>query len=69
MVQEFYERINLKTDLSKLAEIICQKYNLGEYIFEEIILVGYEDFNFILTTNKGKYCVKVFNKDRTLLKM
>ena len=65
MFQEFCERINLKTDLSKLAEIICKKYNLGEYISEEIILVGYEDFNFILTTNKGKYCVKVFNKDRT----
>ena len=65
MLEEFYERINLKTHLSKLAKIICKKYNLGEYLSEEMILVGYEDFNFILTTNKGKYCVKVFNKDRT----
>lgn len=65
MLQEFYERINLKTDLSQLAKIICKKYSLGEYLSEEMILVGYEDFNFILTTNKGKYCVKVFNKDRT----
>ena len=65
MLKEFYERINLRISLSKLSKIICQKYSLGEYLSEEIILVGYEDFNFILTTNKGKYCVKVFNKDRT----
>ncbi len=65
MLEEFYERINLKIDLSKLAKIICKKYNLGEYLSDEMILVGYEDFNFILRTNKEKYCVKVFNKDRT----
>lgn len=65
MLQEFYERINLKTDLSKLSEIICQKYDLGKYLSEEIILVGYEDFNFILITDKGKFCIKVFNKERT----
>ena len=66
MLKEFYERINLKTDLSKLAKIVCQKYSLGKFLSEEMILVGYEDFNFILITNKGKYCVKVFNKDRTI---
>ena len=65
MLQEFYDRINLKNDLSQLAKIICQKYNLGKFLSEDIILVGYEDFNFILTTNKGKYCVKIFNKERT----
>lgn len=30
-----------------------------------IILVGYEDFNFILLTSIGKFCIKIFNKDRT----
>ena len=65
MLQEFYDRINLENNLSQLAKIICQKYNLGKFLSEDIILVGYEDFNFILTTNKGKYCVKIFNKERT----
>lgn len=64
MLEEFYNRINLKPDLSKLSKIICQEYNLGQYISEEI-LVGYEDFNFILTASTGKFCVKVFNKYRT----
>ena len=48
MLKEFYERINLKTDLSKLAKIVCQKYSLGKFLSEEMILVGYEDFNFII---------------------
>lgn len=65
MLKEFYDRINLKSDLTDLSKIICKKYNLGQYISDEIILVGYEDFNFILTTNIGKFCVKIFNKDRT----
>lgn len=65
MLEKFYERINLNFGLAKLSKIICQRYNLGKYVSEEIILVGYEDFNFVLTTDKGKYCVKVFNKDRT----
>lgn len=68
MLEDFYNRINLKSDLSDLSDLsklICEKYYLGQYISEEIILVGYEDFNFILTTDTGKFCVKVFNKERT----
>ena len=56
--------IDLKSDLSKLSKLICQKYNLGNYLSDEIILVGYKDFNSILTTDNGKYCVKIFNKER-----
>ena len=55
MLEEFYERINLKTHLSKLAKIICKKYNLGEYLSDEMILVGYEDFNFIFKLNHFTY--------------
>ena len=65
MLEEFYNRINLKSELSDLSKMICEKYNLGQYISEEIILVGYEDFNFILATDTDKFCVKVFNKERT----
>ena len=65
MLEEFYERINLKSELSDLSKIICEKYQFGQYISEKLILVGYEDFNFILSTSIGKFCVKIFNKDRT----
>lgn len=65
MFEEFYARINLKSELSDLSKIICEKYKFGQYISEKLILVGYEDFNFILSTSIGKFCVKIFNKDRT----
>lgn len=38
---------------------------LAEYVADTIITVGYEDFNYILETTKGKYCVKIFHKERT----
>lgn len=65
MYEEFYDRINLNTNLENISKEICRKYNLDEYISDELILVGYEDFNYILNTTKGKYCVKIFNKERT----
>lgn len=65
MEQEFKDRINLNTDLNIISNQICRNYNLGEYISDTIITVGYEYFNYILETTKGKYCVKVFNKERT----
>ena len=65
MYQEFYDRINLNTNLDNISKEICRKNNLDEYISDGLILVGYEDFNYILSTTKGKYCVKIFNKKRT----
>lgn len=65
MEQEFKDRINLNTDLSNISKEICKQYQLGEYVSNSIITVGYEDFNYILETSKGKYCVKVFNRERT----
>ena len=65
MYEEFYDRINLNTNLDHISKEICKKYNLDDYISDELILVGYEDFNYILNTTKGKYCVKIFNKERT----
>ena len=65
MEQEFKDRISLNTDLSTLSKQICSKYNLGEYIYDTIITVGYEDFNYILEATTGKYFVKIFHKERT----
>lgn len=65
MEQEFKNRINLNTDLSNISKQICSKYQLGDYISDSIITVGYEDFNYILETSTGKYFIKIFNKERT----
>jgi len=65
MEEEFKDRINLNADLSTISKRICNMYNLGDYISDTIITVGYEDFNYILETTTGKYCVKIFHKERT----
>lgn len=64
-LKEFNKRINLNTDLNNISKQICIQYDLGEFVSNELITIGYEDYNYYLTTSKGKYCVKIFNKERT----
>ena len=65
MKQNFSDRINLNTELSIISKKICNMYGLGEYLSDTVIAVGYEDFNYILETSTGKYCVKIFSEERT----
>lgn len=64
-LQDFNKRIGLNTDLKNISQKICESYNLGEFISNELITIGYEDYNYYLTTSNGKYCVKIFSKIRT----
>ena len=60
----FYERIKNITDLNLLSQKICNLYKLGEVISYKHIAIGYEDFNMVLETEKGKYFAKILNKSR-----
>ena len=64
-LKNFNKRIELNTDLKNISELICNNYDFGKYISNELITIGYEDYNYCLTTAKGKYFVKIFNKERT----
>lgn len=66
MEEKFKERINYKGDLKDISLEICKDYNLGEFKSNKLVLMGYEDFNFILETSNGKYMVKIFAKFRDL---
>lgn len=66
MSKKFFDRIGWNGDLNELSKLICREYNLGELKKSELILFGYEDFNFRLDTSKGKYLVKVFGSFRSL---
>ncbi len=66
MEKKFKKRIGYKGDLKEISLQICKDYNLGRFISNNLILMGYEDFNFILKTTKGKYFVKIFANFRTL---
>ena len=63
-MNDFKTRINLNTSLSELAKNVCENYELGKFKSCRTIKIGYEDFNFVLLTEKGKFVVKVFNKNR-----
>ncbi len=64
-LQDFNKRIGLNTDLKNISLEICKRYDLGDFISNELIEIGYEDYNYYLTTSRGKYCVKIFSKART----
>lgn len=46
-------------------QAICSEFQLGEYSSHELVLVGYEDFNVVVATEKGKFFVKFFGDFRT----
>ena len=64
-MNEFEKRINLNFPLEILSQEICKQYNLGDFVDNQLIKIGYEDYNYILTTSKGKFVVKVFSNLRT----
>lgn len=62
----FKQRIGFSGDLKEISKIICKDFNLGKFLNCEIIFIGYEDFNFSLTTTKSKFFVKIYANFRTL---
>jgi homoserine kinase type II len=57
-------RINYKGDIKRLLSQVCDDYGIGRYVDHEPVIVGYEDCNLVLTTNLGKYFVKIFGSFR-----
>lgn len=64
-LNDFNKRIELNTDLSNISLKICDSYQLGDFVSNLLIEIGYEDYNYYLTTTKGKFCVKIFSHFRT----
>ena len=55
----FYERIHNVRNIKLIAQKVCEYYKLGELIEQKHIEIGYEDFNMIINTSKGKYFIKI----------
>ncbi len=64
-LQDFNKRIGLNTKLDNISTEICKRYEIGDFVSNELITIGYEDYNYYLTTSNGKYCVKIFSKERS----
>jgi len=61
----FTDRIGGEIDTKVLAQFVGNEYNIGKVKSAELVEIGYEDFNAVLATDKGKYFLKVFNALRT----
>lgn len=64
-IEKFQRRISYAGDVNILMQAICTEFQLGEYQSYEPVLVGYEDFNVVVATEKGKFFVKFFGDFRT----
>ncbi len=54
------QRIGYTKGLKELLIRVCSDYQIGKHISHKIILMGYEDCNLILKTDKNNYFVKLF---------
>lgn len=61
----YYIRIDFIEDINILSEKVCMQYGFGKLNDTEVIEIGYEDFNAIISTVKGKFFMKVFSNSRT----
>ena len=64
-MDEFQKRIKFGGDIKAVLKRVTFDYNLGAFEAHRVIPVGYEDYNLILSTTKGKYFIKIFVADRT----
>ncbi len=62
--QRYKDRIGYAGELSDISKPVCRAFNLGEFVSNEIVKVGYEDFNMIIETSRGRSFVKIFSRFR-----
>lgn len=64
-MKKFFQRINYKGKIDDISLAICKDFQIGDFISNKLVPIGYEDFNFTLKTTKGRYFVKIFSNFRT----
>lgn len=61
----YYGRIDEISDINILSSLVAKEYGFGSVLNTEVLEIGYEDFNAIITTTTGKYLMKVFRNSRS----
>lgn len=59
-MKDFQKRIGFTGDIQPILKQIVRDFKLGTYSSYKVIPVGYEDFNLIVKTSRGKYFLKIF---------
>ena len=65
MTEALFERIGYKGRLEEISHAVCSGFSLEGFTSNDLILIGYEDFNFALETTKGRYFVKIFANSKS----
>ncbi len=66
MKEAYNARINYNGKLEDISNRICKDFGIGEFVSNELVLTGYEDYNFVLETTENKYFVKIFSNFRSI---
>jgi Ser/Thr protein kinase RdoA (MazF antagonist) len=66
MEKVYQERIGYDGDVGEISRMVCENFNLGDFVEDRIITSGYEDFNLFVKTTKGSYVAKIFADFRDL---
>jgi len=61
---DFQSRIGFSGNLGMILKKVSEDYGIGDYLNHKVITMGYEDFNLIMETSKGKYMVKIYSTFR-----
>ncbi|MDP2671790.1 MAG: phosphotransferase [bacterium] len=64
--KDFQKRIGYEGEIEPLLKEVCLSYGFGQYFSWKTLTSGYEDFNLVLETEKGKFFVKIFATFRDL---
>ncbi len=56
----FQQRIGYIGDIRPVLLQVCEEFAIGQYQSHSVISMGYEDFNLIIVTDKGRYFIKMF---------
>src|SRR3989344_7362012 len=64
--RDFQKRTGYEGNFKPLLVEVCSAYDLGMYISHKVLTSGYEDFNLVLETEKGRFFTKIFADFRDL---
>lgn len=55
----FQKRIGYEGSLEKVINKVSEDFSLGRYRKHKVVETGYEDLNIVVTTDKGRYFIKM----------
>ena len=58
-ISEFQKRIGYEGELARVVIKVVDDFGLGNYLKHKVVEAGYEDLNIVVTTDKGKYFIKM----------